>query len=70
MSSWRVGPKTGGALSSGRVCPLGRTTGVPLTTTDDARPWYPTGRWSQLGMSALSGPRNMTPTFVACWRDE
>jgi hypothetical protein len=31
-------------------------TGVPDTTTDEARPWYPTGRCSQFGCSALSLP--------------
>ena len=70
MSSNLDGPNTGGASSSGRCWPLGRTTSVPLTTTEDARPWYPTGRCSQFGMSAFSGPRNMVPTLVACCRDE
>lgn len=31
-------------LSSARVCPDGLLTGVPETTTEDDRPWYPTGR--------------------------
>ena len=25
-------------------CPFGRRTGVPLTMTDEVRPWYPTGK--------------------------
>ena len=111
-----VGWKTGGtpaAAPGGRACPQGRRTSVPDTTTEEARPWYPTGRCSlqgahqriagsmcvrasllactrhsqpiaairlttrpparlathQLGCSALSLPRNMVPTFVACSRE-
>lgn len=30
-------------LWSGLIWPEGRRMGVPETTTDDARPWYPTG---------------------------
>lgn len=33
-------------LSSGLVCPTGRLTGVPDTTTEEALPWYPTGKWT------------------------
>ena len=40
------GPNTGGFSGSGRVCPDGLWMEVPDTTTDEARPWYPTGRWS------------------------
>ena len=43
-SSSLQGPKTGGLVSSGRVCPSGLRTGVPDTTTLEALPWYPTGR--------------------------
>ena len=46
MSISLHGPNTGGLLGSGRVCPLGRRIGVPETTMEEARPWYPTGRWS------------------------
>jgi hypothetical protein len=35
---------------------MGRRTGVPETTIDDERPWYPTGKYFQLGMRALSLP--------------
>ena len=35
-------------LSSGLVWPMGRLTGVPETTTEDALPWYPTGKWTLL----------------------
>ena len=38
------------------------TQGVPITEL--ARPWYPTGRCFQFGMSGLSG-RNIDPTLVA-----
>ena len=34
------------SLSSGLCCPVGRWMGVPETTTEEERPWYPTGRWS------------------------
>ena len=33
-------------LSSERDCPLGLLTGVPDTRTEDALPWYPTGKYS------------------------
>jgi hypothetical protein len=48
--------KIGGSASFGLVCPMGRRTGVPETTIDDERPWYPTGKYFQLGMRALSLP--------------
>ena len=60
-SSRREGPKTGGASGSGRVWPMGRRMGVPLTTMLEARPWYPTGMCFQLGSRALSGSRNILP---------
>jgi len=40
----RQGPNTGAAPSTGQVWPLGRRIRVPDMTTEDARPWYPTGR--------------------------
>lgn len=40
----RQGPNTGAAPSTGQVWPLGRWIGVPDMTTEDARPWYPTGK--------------------------
>ena len=40
----RQGPNTGAAPSTGQVWPLGRRIGVPDMTTEDARPWYATGR--------------------------
>ena len=46
MSMSLHGPNTGGLSGSGRVCPLGLRIGVPETTMEEARPWYPTGRWS------------------------
>ncbi len=45
--------------------PQGLRTGVPETTTEDARPLYPMGIESQLTGSAFSGPRNIVPTFIA-----
>ena len=66
-SSWSSsfdGPKDGGPSSLATVCPCGRRTGVPSTTMVDDRPWYPTGRCFQLGISGWFG-RNMLPTFVA-----
>ena len=47
MSRFRQGANvgTGGAaVLSSIICPFGRRIGVPDTTTDEARPWYPTGR--------------------------
>jgi len=38
MSSLRLGPKLGASAFGALVCPLGRRTGVPLTTTELARP--------------------------------
>lgn len=46
--------------------PHGLLTSVPETTMEEARPWYATGRWSQLGCKGLSLPRNITPQLVAC----
>ena len=70
------GSKTGAALgtrpSHARTAwPHGRRTGVPLTTTEDARPWYPTGRCRLRGAghegaretaSALAPPRRSQET--------
>jgi hypothetical protein len=36
----RHGPKLGADSAAGLRCPLGRCTGVPDGTTDDARPWF------------------------------
>ena len=47
------------------ICPYGRVTGVPDTTTDDARPLYPMGMCNQFGGNAFSAPRNIVPTLVA-----
>ena len=66
----RQGPNLGGSVSTGRVCPFGRRTGVPEITTEEARPWYPTGRYFQLGIRAFSLLRNMVPTFLAWSREE
>ena len=38
-----VGPKAGASALGSLICPLGRRTGVPLGTSDDARPWYADG---------------------------
>ena len=46
----------GGSVSLGLVWPIGRRTGVPETTIDEDRPWYPTGKYFQLGISAFSLP--------------
>lgn len=54
-----------GVLPSADTCPLGLRISVPLSTTDEALPWYPTGRWSQFGCNALSGPLNIHPTLKA-----
>ena len=40
-----------GRRSPGPTSPAGRRTGVPLTTTVPALPWYPTGRLVQFGSS-------------------
>ena len=48
--------KIGGSASFGLVWPTGRRTGVPEITIDDERPWYPTGKYFQLGIRALSLP--------------
>ena len=58
-----VGPNVGPA-SAGR-CPRGRVTGVPDSTTVPERPWYPTGRYFQLGIRASPPGRNSRPTLVA-----
>ena len=70
MSSRRVGPYVG-ASSSGAFCwPHGRTTGVPLTTIVPARPWYPIGRWRQLGVSGSESGRKIVPTLEAWSREQ
>jgi hypothetical protein len=51
------------------TCPHGLRASVPDTTMLDARPWYATGRCVQLGISALSLPRNIVPTFTAWLRE-
>jgi hypothetical protein len=64
MSNARVGPKLGAVLSdpgAGPRRPLGRVMGVPDTTIEEARPWYPTGRCVQAGgtggpLTAMSRP--------------
>ncbi len=38
-SSRLLGPNTGAAASGALVWPFGLTTGVPLTTIDEERPW-------------------------------
>ena len=39
MSSCLLAPNTGGSSAWGRICPMGRRMGVPLTTMEEARPW-------------------------------
>ena len=63
-------PKLGLSAFGGLVWPFGRRTGVPLTTTELARPLYPIGKCSQFGSSAFFGSRNIMPTLVACSFDE
>ena len=58
------------SASAGFACPHGRRTGVPLTTTVPARPWYPTGSQRQLGSNGSASGRNSRPMFVACSSDE
>ena len=68
MSSRVDGPNTG---PSGLArCPLGRTTGVPETTTVPARPWYPIGRCRQFGSSGGWPGRRILPTFAAWCSEE
>lgn len=57
----RHGPKTGGSSSLGRVWPLGRWMGVPDTTTLEARPWYPTGKYF------LEEINERMQFFSGCW---
>ena len=52
-----------GVTLSSVTCPLGLRISVPEITTEEALPWYPTGRCNQLGYKALSGPLNITPTL-------
>ena len=47
----------------------GRMTSVPDTMTVLDRPWYPTGRCFQLGISGSESGRNSRPRFVA-WYSE
>ena len=63
-----LGPNTGLSLPGGRVCPLGLRTGMSEGIIDELLPWYPTGKCNQFGIKALSLPRNMVPTLVACSR--
>ena len=56
--------KIGGSVSFGLVWPTGRRTGVPEITIDDERPWYPTGKYFQLGMRALSLPLKLHITII------
>lgn len=46
MSTKRVKIIYNNVLSSDRDCPHGLRTGVPETTTEEALPWYPTGRYN------------------------
>ena len=41
-----------------RDCPFGLLTGVPLTTTDDARPWYPTGKCNLKNVHNIQASHN------------
>lgn len=36
--------KYGSFVAGSNINPEGRLMGVPVITTDDARPWYPTGK--------------------------
>ena len=58
------------STSGGLRWPLGRTTGVPETTTVPARPWYPMGRCFQFGGRSGESGRKIAPTFLACACEE
>ncbi len=63
------GPNSGVSAPGGRRWPRGRRTGVPETRTVPERPWYPIGRWRQLGVSGSASGRNMRPRFSAWCRE-
>lgn len=62
--------KLGSVASFAFTCPLGLLKSVPLTTTEDALPWYPMGICSQFSFKAFCGPLMIEPTLNACALDE
>jgi hypothetical protein len=62
------GPKEGfpSPFGAGGLIPLGRRMGVPDTTTDEARPWYPMGRWGQAEGRGGPGTLRRRPQFKVC----